>query len=71
MKYENVGWLNKKNWICCAWWELREKNQYSEGIKLCLRYADDIVRFVKKDPEKLLNAANQLHPNLQFTLEKA
>ena len=33
------------------------------------RYVDDIVRTVKGDPQLLLQQANKLHPNLQFTLE--
>ena len=36
---------------------------------LFLRYVDDLVRTVKGDPEKVLRAANLLHPNLQFTIE--
>ena len=37
--------------------------------KLFLLYFDDIVRTVKSDPEKVLRAANLLHPNLQFRTE--
>ena len=39
-------------------------------MKLFLRYVDDIVRTVRGEPSCLLDAANSLHPNLQFTLEK-
>ena len=35
-----------------------------------LRYLDDIVRTVKGDPWVVLEAANKLHPNLQFTIEE-
>ena len=31
---------------------------------------DDIVRTVKGDPQLVLEAANKLHPNLQFTKEE-
>ena len=31
---------------------------------------DDIVRTVKGNPELVLEAANKLHPNLQFTKEE-
>ena len=31
---------------------------------------DDIVRTVKGDPGVVLEAANKLHPNLQFTIEE-
>ena len=35
-----------------------------------LRYVDDIVRTVKGNPGVVLEAANKLHPNLQFTIEE-
>ena len=53
---------------CC---DLREREQQSEEMILSLRYADDIVRTVKGDPEEFLRDANPLHPNLQFTIKKA
>ena len=40
-----------------------------QQAKLFFRYVDDIVRTVKGDPEKVLRAANLLHPNLQLTIE--
>ena len=45
------------------------ENKSVQQAKLFLRYVDDIVRTVKGDPEKVLRAANLLHPNLQFTIE--
>ena len=39
-------------------------------MKLFLRYVDDIVRTGRGKLSCLLHAANILHPNLQFTLEK-
>ena len=39
-------------------------------MKLFLRYVDDIVRTVRGELSCLLHAANIVHPNLQFTLEK-
>ena len=39
-------------------------------MKLFLRYVDDIVRTVRREPSCLLDAANSLHPNLQFILEE-
>ena len=39
-------------------------------MKLFLRYVDDIVRTFRGEPSCLFNAANSLHPNLQFTLQK-
>ena len=40
------------------------------GVKVFLRYVDDIVRTVKGDPGEVLEAPNKLHPNLQFTIEE-
>ena len=40
------------------------------GDKVFLRYVDDMVRTVKGDPWVVLEAANKLHPNLQFTIEE-
>ena len=40
-----------------------------QQAKLFMRYVEDITRTVKGDPEKVLQAANLLHPNLQFTKE--
>ena len=40
------------------------------GVKVFLRYVDDIVRTVKGDPGVVLEAAKKLHPNLQFTIEE-
>ena len=39
-------------------------------LKFFLRYVDDIVRTVEGDPGLVLEAANKLHPNLQFTIEE-
>ena len=39
-------------------------------MKLFLRYVDDIVRTFRGEPSCLFKAANSLHPNLQFTLQK-
>ena len=40
------------------------------GVKVFLRYVDDIIRTVKGDPGVVLEAANKLHPNLQFIIEE-
>ena len=40
------------------------------GVKVFLRYVDVIVRSVKGDLGLVLEAANKLHPNLQFTIEE-
>ena len=37
-----------------------------QQTKLLLRYVADIVRTVKGEPICVLDAANSLHPNLQF-----
>ena len=40
------------------------------SVKVFLRFVEDIVRTVKGDPGLVLEAANKLQPNLQFTLKK-
>ena len=47
----------------------QEADRAEIGVKVFLRYVDDIVRTVKGDPGVVLEAANKLHPNLQFTIE--
>ena len=42
---------------------------HSSETKVFLRHVDDIVRTVRGDTKELLDAVNNLHPNLQFTLE--
>ena len=42
---------------------------HSSATKVFLRHFDDIVRTVRGDTKELLDAVNNLHPNLQFTLE--
>ena len=40
------------------------------GVTVFLRYVDDIVRTVERDPGVVLEAANKFHPNLQFAIEE-
>ena len=56
-------------WYCKKRIAIREKNESVQQAKLFLRYIDDIVRTVEGDLEKVLRAANLLHPNLNFTIE--
>ena len=46
----------------------RENDQtdinHSSEAKFSLRHVDDIVRTVRGDAKELLNAVNNLHPNL-------
>ena len=65
-EYKNIS---ETVWYCSKSIAIREKNKSVQQAKLLLRYVDDIVRTVKGDPEKVLRAANLLHPNLQFTIE--
>ena len=57
-------------WMCsfCRGKDQTDKNHSSE-TEAFLRYADDIVRTVRGDAKELLDAVNNLHPNLQFILE--
>ena len=65
-EYRNIS---KTVWYCRKCIAIREKNKSGQQSKLFLRYVDDIVRTVKGDPEKVLQAANLIHPNLHFTIE--
>ena len=38
-------------------------------MRLFFRYVDDIIKTVNGGPKKLLQAANGIHPHLQFTVE--
>ena len=57
-------------WYCESCCQAKNKEKDTTQVKLFLRYVDDIVRTVRGEPSCLLDAANSLHPNLQFTLEK-
>ena len=65
-EYRNIS---ETVWYCRKCIAIREKNKSVQQAKLFLRYVDDIVRTVEGDPEKVLRAANLLHPNLQVTIE--
>ena len=56
-------------WYCksCKSWKEIEKEP--QGVKLFFRDVDDIVRLVKGDPERVIQAANRVHPHLLFTIE--
>ena len=56
-------------WYCITCKNQQEADRAENGVKVFLRYVDDIVRTVKGDPGVVLEAANKLHTNLQFTLE--
>ena len=48
----------------------QEADRNVNGVNVFLRYVDDIVRTVKGVPGVVLEAANELHPKLQFTIEE-
>ena len=48
----------------------QEADRTENGVKVFLRYVDDIVRIVKGDPGVVPETANNLNPNLQFTIEE-
>ena len=54
-------------WYCIACKKQQEADRAENGVKVFLWYVDDIVRTVMGDPWLVLQAANKLHPNLQFT----
>ena len=57
-------------WFCMFCKKQQEADRTVNGVKVFLRYVDDIVRTVKGDPGVVFEAANKLHPNLQFTIEE-
>ena len=54
-------------WYCMTCKKQQEEDRTVNGLKVFLRYVDDIVR--TGDPGVVLEAANKLHPNVQFTIE--
>ena len=57
------------------WFVVCTTRRFSNGripssVEVFLRYVDDRVRTVKGDPGLVLEAANKLHRNLQFTIEE-
>ena len=64
-EYRNIS---ETIWYCRKRIAIREKNRSAQRANLFLHYVDDIVRRRKVDHEKVLRAANLLHPNLQFTI---
>ena len=54
---------------CMTCKKQQEADRTVKGVKV-LRYVDDVVRKVKGDPGVVLEAANKLHPNLQFSIEE-
>ena len=57
-------------WYCDSCCPAENKEKDTPQVKLFLRHVDDIVRTVRGEPSCLFDAANSLHQNLQFTLEK-
>ena len=57
-------------WYCMTCKKQQEADLTVHGVEVFLRYVDDIVRTIKGDPGVVLEAANKLHPNLQFTIEE-
>ena len=42
---------------------------YDRNLNLFKRYVDDSIFTITDNPNKLLQEVNDLHPNLEFTLE--
>ena len=57
-------------WYCMTCKKQQEAYRTVNGVIVFLRYVSDIIRTVKGDPGVVLEAANKLHPNLQFTIEE-
>ena len=75
----HLGWFNKSEsectdiaetvWFCITCKKQQEADRAENGVKVFLRYKDDIVRTVNGDLGLVLEAANKLHSNLQFTMK--
>ena len=57
--------MENQFWLCSFCRENDKTNtDRSSETKVSLRYVDDILRTVKGDIKELLDAVNNLHPNL-------
>ena len=59
-EYEQIS---EMVWYCKRCKEQRDQEKPTENVKAFLRHVDDIVRTAKGDPDIVLKAANELHPN--------
>ena len=57
-------------WYCVTCKKQQQADRTENDVEVFQRYKDDIVRTVESDPGVVLEAANELHPNLQFTIEQ-
>ena len=57
-------------WYCESCCRAKNKEKEKIQVKLLLRYVDDIVKTVNCQLSYVLDAANSLRPNLQFTLKE-
>ena len=71
---ENIRWrirIKKEIvWYCESCCPAKNKEKVTSQVKLFLRYVEDIIWTVRGEPSCVLDAANSLHPNMQFTLEE-
>ena len=80
LNWYHLGWGNISEseyadlaetvWYCVNCKKQNQADRTENGVEVFQRYKDDIVRTVKSDPGVVLEAANKLHPNLQFTIEQ-
>ena len=66
-KHADIG---ETVWYCMTCKKQEESDRTVNGVKVFLRYVDDIFRTVKGDHGVVLEAANKLHLNMQFTIEE-
>ena len=68
----NTEYDSMENQFCmCSFCRENDKNDinHSSETNFFLRYVKNIVRTVRGDTKELLDEGNNLHPNLQLTLE--
>ena len=60
-------WPESRGWYCTHC--LGSDSMYA-APRIGLRYVDDVLRTSRESPDTILQKCNQLHPNLEFTIER-
>ena len=59
-------WPESREWYCTHC--LGSDSMYA-APRIGFRYVDDVLRTSRESPDTILQKCNQLHPNLEFTIE--
>ena len=76
LKYGNISESEYPNipetvWCCRTCKEQQEIGRALGGVKIFQSYVNGIAKTVRGNPGVVLEASNELHPNLQFALEES